>query len=529
MREERSGRGTPEGYHDFMRQFLRGVVVRRGLAWAAVVWSVATTGCGRTSESVKAIDQSSGPTASISAIDPHSLAEITAFCGDCHKLPLSTSFPRSRWPKEVRQGYEFYLESGRADLRRPVELDAIRYFSEAAPEKLPIEPVSRRQELPTTVRFERMPLAAGVFDAIDPAIAHILWREEHGDFLASDMRSGSIYRFDLRPASAASEVLTTLNNPCRIVSWPGAHATFVVGDLGSFMPADHDRGSVRLLGDFQAGSDASILATGFSRVVEAQPFDSDGDGDLDVVVAEFGWRQTGALRLLVAEADGSYRDTVLDPRHGAVAVRIADLDADGHDDIIAAFGQEHETVDVYWGDGSGSFTHEIIHAFPDPSWGTSGFELVDIDHDGLLDILHANGDTLDSGLAKPYHGIRVIRNHGSRRFKATEVGAMVGACQASAADLDGDGDLDIVACSLFQNASSEPPGTFDAITWFEQLPDGSFTPHGIARDSCEHVAFALADVDDDGRIDVVAGVWQGQEMGEPRPSVVVYRNLAHVP
>ena len=106
---------------------------------------------------------------------------------------------------------------------------------------------------------------------------------------------------------------------------------------------------------------------------------------------------------------------------------------------------------------------------------------------------------------------------------------MVGVCQVSAADLDGDEDIDLVACALFQDAPRSPSGTFDGLTWFEQNQDGSFTPHSVARDACEHVAFELADLDADGRVDIVAGVWQGAERGETRPIVVVYRNQRRDP
>ena len=511
------------------------LLVRRNARCSAACWLIAVVvscgglaavGCGRVSESMPPLDTQPRPAGSVAGITPQSVAEIKNFCGDCHALPLATSFPRDRWAKEVRQGYEFYLESGRSDLKRPVERDAIRFFAGDAPERLETVPVSRRREFPTNVDFREQMLAPGVFDVTDPAVAHIVWRPGKGDFLASDMRSGAIYRIVVAPQTASMNVLATIKNPCRITAWPqAASEAHVIADLGTFMPVDHQRGGVWLVQEADDSVAVVPLMENLSRVVEVQPLDCDGDGDHDLVVAEFGWRQSGALRLLRFQSDGTYNDTVLDARHGAVAVRVVDLDCDGSDDIVAAFGQEHETVDVYWGDGSGGFLHETIHSLPDPSWGTSSFEVVDIDSDGFPDLVHANGDTLDSGLAKPYHGIRLLRNRGRRRFEAVHVGSMVGACQASVGDIDGDGDLDIVACSLFQAASAVPPGTYDALTWFEQLPDGSFSPHSIAKDTCEHVAFSLADVDGDGRVDVVAGVWKGTESEERWPLVKIYRNV----
>lgn len=491
-----------------------------------VVGALAATsvGCGRSPDQAAVAVRNDQ---AVVALESRTEAEVAAFCGGCHKLPLPESFPRSRWAKEVRQGYDFYLESGRDDLVPPVERDAVRFFAEKAPEQLLNAPVRDRPEVPTATQFVPVSLPAAVFDREDPAIADVVWRSEQRDFLASDMRSGRVYRFGFYDSVWEGELFAEAAHPCRLVPWPGSDAGYLVGDLGSFMPADHSRGSVRLLRS--DGNGTTPLMEGLARVVEAQPFDADEDGDLDLVVAEFGWRQTGALRLLIAESDGSYRNTVLDPRHGAVAVRIADMDADGHDDVVVAFGQEHESVEVYWNDGKGGLMPTTILALPDPSWGSSGFELVDIDRDGRLDLVHANGDTLDSGLAKPYHGIRIVRNRGNRRFEVTEVAAMVGVCQVSAADLDGDEDIDLVACALFQDAPRSPSGTFDGLTWFEQNQDGSFTPHSVARDACEHVAFELADLDADGRVDIVAGVWQGAERGETRPIVVVYRNQRRDP
>jgi len=488
------------------------------LSTGLVFLATGLTGCG----SHPAHDHGHGtPTPALSA---ESRATIERFCGDCHRLPLASSFPRDRWPAEVRQGYDFYLTAARSDLERPVERDAIRFFEDQAPERLSIPRSADRSERPTTTRFVPEPLSPA-FTADDPAVAAMHWRHKQRDMLVSDMRRGRVERWTLTPGAEAVETVAELRHPCRIVplNVTGEGGTYLVSDLGSFLPSDHDRGAIWRLEESATGFATELLRDGLARLVEAHPIGAEGN-DTTLVAAEFGWRTTGALRLVTATPDRS-NDRVLDPRHGVVAARIADMDGDGRADIVAAFGQEHETVDVYWNRGDGEYEHAVVHAFPDPSWGTSGCEIADIDGDGRFDILHANGDTLDSGLAKPYHGVRWLRNRGDRSFEVREIGRMPGVCQASAADLDGDGDLDVAACSLHQAAALDPAGTYDSLAWFEQQPDGSFTPHSIERDTCNHTCFALADIDEDGRIDLVAGTWQGQETRTAAPAAVVYRNL----
>ncbi|MFM8890695.1 MAG: FG-GAP repeat domain-containing protein [Planctomycetia bacterium] len=494
------------------------------------------------------------------AITSESEAAIRGFCSDCHALPRPASFPKESWYKEVRQGYDLYRATGRSDLVKPVEQDAIRFFAASAPERLVVERAADREEPPSPVRFEADPLPEELLRK-GPALAQVLCAEG-GGVLTTDMRHGEVARWRRGPDGWSTDVLARVDHPCRLTvqrraaadaesgSPAEARSAYLLADLGSFLPEDHDRGGVFAVSG-ESGDEPRRLVAGLSRVVEAIANDFDGDGRDDLLVAEFGWLSTGGLRLLLsggervrvrgpagltpaaaraaqavarpAVAEG-YLEQVLDARHGALGVRLADLDGDGRDDVVTAFAQEHETIDVWW-NRSGGLEHECVLTLPDPSYGSSSFDVADLDGDGRLDIVHANGDTMDSGLAKPYHAIRRLLNRGAAGFEVEEVACMVGVCQVSAADVDLDGDQDIVASSLHPACDRAPAGTFDSLVWLEQVPGGGYRRHVIERDRCEHAAFAVTDVDGDGRPDIVAGCWRADDDDEDaRPSLFVYVN-----
>jgi hypothetical protein len=251
------------------------------------------------------------------------------------------------------------------------------------------------------------------------------------------------------------------------------------------------------------------LATALPRVADAQAGDFDGDGDLDVVVAAFGWRKVGGILLLENRttdwAKPSFVPRTLDERTGAIHVPVTDLDGDGKLDFVALLSQHHETVVAFLGDGKGGFRQQTIDTAPHPAWGSSGIQLVDLDGDRDQDVLVTNGDMLDDYQLKPYHGVRWLENKGGFPFVAHDVAPMHGVIRAQAADLDGDRDMDIVAGSLVQVASpSGPTRSADApsLVWLEQTAPGVFARHTLER-GAQHLSLDLGDVDGDGRVDIV--------------------------
>jgi len=457
-------------------------------------------------------------------LEPASIKRIEQFCGDCHTLPDPTTFPKSRWPEEVFQGFNFYLDSERTDLEEPDRQDTVKYFQASAPDKI-VVPCADEMVAPTApIQFTLSEKYTAKFAT--PATAQVQWDTKSQSLFFTNMRTGELRQWFVHGghrkggdgvggATNETKLIGIGRNLCRATpcDWNGDGVQdFLIGEMGKYAVADHEDGRVSLLlGKTDGSTEHKVLVDKVSRVVEAKPFDYDGDGDMDVLAADFGWRKTGALRLLRnvgGTADSPRMESVvLDPRHGALGIEIADMDGDSKLDFLVGYGQEFETLELHYNRGEGKFERKILLTLADPSYNASSFEIVDLDMDGRLDVVYTCGDTMDALLAKPYHGVGWVRNLGNDQWEHRWLGLLVGALDSTVADLDGDGDLDVAAVGMFPNAREERLGTFDSICWWEQKDGLNFVRHSVERDRCTYASCTTADIDGDGRLDLIVGEW----------------------
>jgi hypothetical protein len=464
--------------------------------------------------------------------------QVTAFCGDCHGMPSPAGFPKKAWHEEVKKGYEFYLDSERNDLAPPDFDKVVAWFRNQAPEEIEI-PRPPDSMVPDRLRFRRSSIGLADRDVADSKLSvsfvkyGALGTDAAGVLIWGDMQSGELHAWDPRSPPSASWLLGKATHPAHAEPCDldgDGHIDLVIADLGSFLPADHADGNVIWLRRPTDRWHAAVLRSGLGRVADVQPGDFDGDGDVDLVVAEFGWRKTGRILFLenLGSKDGSpaFGMRVLDPRHGTIHVPAVDLNGDGRLDFIALISQEHETVVAFLNNGAGEFRREIIFSANEPAFGSSGIQVVDLDADGDLDVLYTNGDTFDSFYPKPYHSVRWLENRGSFPFQDHLLAVMPGVHRALAGDLDGDGDLDIVACSLLPQRilGAHQRADLDSLVWLEQTDAGHFARHSLERESCQHAAMEAGDFDGDGDIDLAVGNFS--ERGK-LPAITVWWNLLY--
>jgi len=289
-------------------------------------------------------------------VAPDAAAEtaIAAFCGDCYGLPRAECFPRDRWHYEVREGYKFYIRSGRDDLQPPPFEQTLAYYRSRAPVQVKYpQPKDAPNKLGT--EFRVTPFPADPENPFPPEFSNFCWSrlapETPPRLLACEMRLGLVAAVDLRQDAPLPSPLARLHNPTHV-----------------------------------------------------ETCDLDGDGDQDV--------------------------------------------------------------------------------------------------------LYTNGDAFDNNYVDPSHGVQWLENKGKMQFDYHRVTDLSGAYRALAADVDLDGDQDIIAVAYLP-PKSLPPNFNElhhaSILCLEQLRPGVFARHTLETDRPYYATLQVADFDADGDPDFVVG------------------------
>ena len=448
-------------------------------------------------------------------------ADMKVACGVCHSVPPPDILPRSAWRAEIAR--MMLIREGRPEPVGPVGtstrmvllsddlLRVWRYYDQHAPNQLPPATPWPAADASGFAVHDYSPVNAPPL----PAISHVRALDLAGDgkieVVGSDMRQGFLVAGRAGDTAGRLRILGQAVNPSnfQIGDLDGDHRPdLFVADLGSFQPEDHTRGAVMWLRRTVTGYSPFRLE-GWPRVADVEPADMNGDGKPDLVVAAFGWRKVGSLSVLENRtsdyARPSFVTHVIDPRPGNIHAIPVDMNGDGKLDIVALFSQQFEQVVVYTNTGSSrsrrrpsTRTASQLGIHGDPGRGPRRRRRSRRAHDARRYVRQSNPEAV--------HGIQWLENKGDGTFVEHPIAEMPGVMRALAGDLDGDGDLDIVACSLVAQPvdARDQPGT-PSLVWLEQTSKGVFVKHTLESKPPRHATLDLADVNGDGALDIVVG------------------------
>jgi hypothetical protein len=154
--------------------------------------------------------------------------------------------------------------------------------------------------------------------------------------------------------------------------------------------------------------------------------------------------------------------------------------------------------------GKGEFVPRLIHGFLNFDLGSAGLIAADLDKDGDLDLILSAGDNLEVNHHYPqtWHGCVWLENKGGWRFEPRRIGSVGGVYATAVADFDGDGDNDLVAACMFNDWRT--PGAASLVL-LENDGRQNFTPTMLADRPIHLATVAVSDLNGDGRPDIVAG------------------------
>ncbi|MBZ0114851.1 MAG: FG-GAP-like repeat-containing protein [Thermoanaerobaculia bacterium] len=323
--------------------------------------------------------------------------------------------------------------------------------------------------------------AIGVVDGVDRALK---WFENTGSSSAPSFVEVAPNPFELVPSPFGTPSLADVDGD---------------DDLDLYFDDDYYENT----GD--ATTPAFLEGTGSSNPFDAIPthfetetlVDLDQDGDTDLVVGLRFFDNTGSATMPVFfERSGTFNPFAeLPDRSSNIQVDFGDLDGDG--DLDALSGNYHGTVD-FWENTGTTWPQFVLRT----NWFGFGSSpaVADLDGDGDDDIVLSGGGSL-----------QLLLNSGSAGHPAFQVAssnpfAPFQGFHPMLGDMDADGDFDCIFALGSRLTYLENVGNSSQPTFIEQT---SSIVSGINVGTFD-LAPALADLDDDQDLDLVLGSEYGQ-------------------
>jgi len=230
-----------------------------------------------------------------------------------------------------------------------------------------------------------------------------------------------------------------------------------------------------------------IITTNVSEPRSVFADDIDGDGDIDVLSASYSDDKIAWYENTDGLGTFSTQNIISSSVNGAYNIFTTDFDGDGDKDVLSAAYADDK---IYWHENDGLGTFSSQHTISSSIDGVISVFATDIDNDGDKDVLSASLNDNKVLLFKNTDGLGTFSNRITISPKTN------GAYCVYAADLDSDGDYDVISASY----------TDKIIAWYENTDGlGSFGPQIIlASDVTGARSVYATDIDNDGDIDIMS-------------------------
>ncbi len=431
------------------------------------------------------------------------------YCSSCHLQPLPSDLPQNVWKYStlpymgMMMGLEQEVENLPEILKtytilkspQPLisqeDFDKIKaYYLSESPQKPVENPSSDIQVNNQLFSVEDIDLPN---NTTIPNFTCVKIDAQSKKIIAGDQSNRKIWILDTK-----GKVLLQKDNQDALTAVEKGNKQYLFTYIGSTTQANpNTEGHIDLM---DASFNQKKLLNKVKRPLEGIELNLDADASNEIITCEFGF-DTGGLSVW-KKINQTFVKKEIDPQTGCTSVQIKDFNQDGKLDILALFAQGNERITLYLNKGNLTFEQKNLLRLS-PIWGSSSFDLVDLNQDGNLDIVTTSGDNADfTTVLKPYHGIRIYYNKGNFQFNDPIFVPQNGATKVMHADFDSDGDQDLLSISLFPNVLKSPQ---EQILLLENQA-GKFTTKAIP--AFEHGRYAVmdcGDIDLDGDMDVVLG------------------------
>ena len=443
-----------------------------------------------------------------------------SYCQSCHMLPDPSLLNRSKWGNVLPQmALRLGIKTHRGDLytpavkapdlvipQRPVLTDEqwqdiMDYYQNTAPMRLtaqnrpepinrelpyfslqtPAAPFWKKQLLGCMVRIDNTVKPARIFVANGP--------------------EKKLYLFTNK-----LKAVDSINTVGPVVDLLFNKGKVWICTIGKELGGNSDKfgavNQLRITASGKMSVDATPMFKDLARPVQILAADINGDGKIDYIICEFG-NINGQLCWMENKGTGVFIKHTIRGFPGAIK---AYTDYSAHmqaPDLWVLFAQGEEGIYHFINDGKGNFIGKRVLRFP-PVYGSSSFEMVDVNHDGYKDIIYTCGDNGDASvIAKPYHGVYIFLNDQHGNYIQKYFYPINGCYKAYARDFDGDGNIDIATIGLFTDKRQPEEG----FVYLKSQGGLNFKAYSLPKNTKFERAVTMdtGDINGDGKPDLLIG------------------------